>query len=1062
MLLSKPNTRSAVVAMNLPSRFLAILLVLGYWTCLDVIAQTQVGLDPDKRISQYIFDKWDRSDGLPFHLIRTIAQTSDGFIWVGTRFGLARFDGHVFRHITRADDREFAFADFSELLFQPSTGLWAATGNGLYLFANNQWKLMRSDKPFTNVSGMIEDGDQNLWITTRDQGVFRYSDGEFTNISQKHKLETNRINKVHWSAQTGLLLGTNGGLFRLRDGELQKIRGNPVYALGSTRDGTIWCGDFLNGLVRRSPGGKETIFASEVGIQASTITHVLEDSRGSVWVSFDNQGLFRLAGDTWSHFRETDGLPDDRAHVLFEDRDGALWIGTQNGLARLRDDLITVFTRREGMACDQHHAVAEAKDGVIWAGGTGGISAIYPDGRIEAITHFEDRQLGIIVGVLTSPTGRPWFATLGRGLLHMESGKLEVADLDMNNPYIHGFNWQADGSVWVSMDSGNLLHFTKSGIRNYSPDHGWHAVFANQIYESRSGDIWITTPSGIYKKEGSQLRHFGEDQGIRKGAALNIHEDNQGWLWFQMDGKLLVYDGKAFSHVVLPEIDASFQLSLTQDTFGFMWISSHYGLYRIARDVLLRRTKQPDAPLPMYRFGEGAGLKSSSFGFGQKAAIRAGDGRLWFATAKGVIVVDPSRVRPPPPLPLPALDQVIVNDINRDDATPFTLAPGQHRITANFTAIRFDESETLRFRYRLDPYDDQWIMANQTREATYTNLPPGDFSLRVAVRDEKSEWLESSEPLQFKIEPFFYQTSWFLPGLLGLFVLLTTLVYFWRTRRLKRQNRILEDMVANRTANLRQEKEKTTELYTQLQATHQEKVAELEEARALQLAMLPKKPPEIPGWTIATFLQTASEVGGDYYDFERSHEHWTVAVGDATGHGMKAGMFVAATKSHFQSFAHLEDPVAMARQISQNLKALKLKSMFMALTLAKPNGNTVDLLMAGMPPAFIYRMATQQVEIVTQKALPLGGFPNFPYRSDSLSFAKGDVLVLMSDGLPERFDPANQMLTESRVAGLIQQEGHRSPQDLLIQLFEAGETWGAGRPQDDDIAMVAMQFSGSS
>src|SRR5581483_6193016 len=244
----------------------------------------------------------------------------------------------------------------------------------------------------------------------------------------------------------------------------------------------------------------------------------------------------------------------------------------------------------------------------------------------------------------------------------------------------------------------------------------------------------------------------------------------------------------------------------------------------------------------------------------------------------------------------------------------------------------------------------------------------------------------------------------------------------------------------------------------ELEAENEQRARELEEARRLQLSMLPKTVPQLPGLEIAAYMKTASEVGGDYYDFHQADDGTlTVAVGDATGHGLKAGTMVTAVKGLFEAFAPEPDPVHIFQQTSRALKRMNLRSLFMAMTVVKVKGNRAGLSVAGMPPVLIYRAASGQVEEVALRGMPLGSVANYPYRQQELTLASGDVVVLMSDGLPERFNAQGEMLDYERTKHAFAAAADQSPRQIIEHFVSVGDEWAEGRPQDDDVTFVVLK-----
>lgn len=244
----------------------------------------------------------------------------------------------------------------------------------------------------------------------------------------------------------------------------------------------------------------------------------------------------------------------------------------------------------------------------------------------------------------------------------------------------------------------------------------------------------------------------------------------------------------------------------------------------------------------------------------------------------------------------------------------------------------------------------------------------------------------------------------------------------------------------------------------EIEAENEQRAKELEEARQLQLSMLPRSIPQLPNLEIAAFMQTATEVGGDYYDFHLSSDGMlTIAIGDATGHGLKAGTVVTATKSLFKHLAQQSDVVTTMHDTSRALKQMNLRSLFMALTLVKVKGERLHCSVAGMPPILIYRAATKDIEELSLRGAPLGGMTHYNYREAEITLAADDVMLLMSDGLPERFNPDDEMFDYERTRAAFIQLAHATPSAIADGLLKASEEWAQGRPLDDDLTLVVLK-----
>ena len=248
------------------------------------------------------------------------------------------------------------------------------------------------------------------------------------------------------------------------------------------------------------------------------------------------------------------------------------------------------------------------------------------------------------------------------------------------------------------------------------------------------------------------------------------------------------------------------------------------------------------------------------------------------------------------------------------------------------------------------------------------------------------------------------------------------------------------------------------EAVKQLEADYARKSEELDMARQVQLSMLRPPVPDHPDLAIAVFMETASELGGDYYDFHLADDGTlTIAIGDATGHGAKAGMMVAATKSLFKAIGHRPDLLGLVRRFTQTLKSLNLPGLYMHMTLARYKDGQFNLIAAGMPPALVYRAASGTVEEVVLKGPPLGSFPDFPYQQCTLSLAPGDTVLLMSDGFLELLNRQGEMLEAPRVHALFEEVAGEPPDAVIAHLRQAGNAWANNRPLNDDVTFVVLK-----
>jgi serine phosphatase RsbU (regulator of sigma subunit) len=326
------------------------------------------------------------------------------------------------------------------------------------------------------------------------------------------------------------------------------------------------------------------------------------------------------------------------------------------------------------------------------------------------------------------------------------------------------------------------------------------------------------------------------------------------------------------------------------------------------------------------------------------------------------------------------------------------------------------------------------------RTATYTNLDYGEFIFRVKGSNSDGLWNEQGTALKLIIQPPWWHTGWAYAGYFLLFALAIFTVDRIQRARLLTKERHRAELAL-------------------LEAENERKSKELEEARALQLSMLPKELPQLSNLDIAVYMQTATEVGGDYYDFHVSMDGTlTVVIGDATGHGMKAGTMVTTAKSLFNSYAPNPDILFSFREITRCIKQMNFEKLSMCMTMLKIKGNKLQLSTAGMPPSFIFRKDTRVMEEHLFRAMPLGTMQEFPYELKDTTLRPGDTILLLSDGLPELENANGEIYGYKRIRNGFEEVAEKSPEEIVSYLKNEGARWVNRKDPEDDVTFVVIKL----
>ena len=398
-------------------------------------------------------------------------------------------------------------------------------------------------------------------------------------------------------------------------------------------------------------------------------------------------------------------------------------------------------------------------------------------------------------------------------------------------------------------------------------------------------------------------------------------------------------------------------------------------------------------------------------------------------------------------------DSPVKGDLNSIENIELTYA--QNDIGFQFAPIHFSRPERNKIAYMLEGLHTDWVYSD-LRYASFTNLDPGNYTFRIRAANGDGVWSKSEKAINLTVLPPWYRT-WFAYA--GYLLLFFGILFGFRKIELSRKMKnamIKESELKAKAAELQA---KAAEAQNRaIQAENERKTKELEEARALQLSMLPRDVPQVAGYEIAVYMKTATEVGGDYYDFsEHENKSLNIAIGDATGHGMKAGTMVASMKSLFTANSGVLRIDQFFNSSNIALKKMQLERVMMGLAMLQVNGKNIQLINAGMPPVFHYHQQTKKVEEIKVNGMPLGAMEKSSYEQTEISLAKGDSLLLLSDGMPELRNENDEMFGYERLVSHFKQIAEKSPAEIIEYLQKSGSEWVNDADPDDDVTFVVIK-----
>ena len=753
--------------MRLTLRWVALLSLFPFCT-LPALA-----IDPARTLDQNVIRTWGVDQGLPQGTVYALAQTPDGYVWAATQEGFARFDGTDFVTYDKAHIPQIHNNMTLSLLSARDGSLYAAANGGGVLHV--QGRQVRSYEiadgmPSDAATALIESANGTIWIGTQKGLASRQPDGRIVTIAGSTGASPLAIASLaeDWSGQ--LWIGTTHGIVTLKDGRLVRhdsdgLPTSLIPAIRVTRDGSVWIGTRGDGLLRYRAGEFRTYTAAD-GLPSTNINALYEDSHGTLWIGTLDHGVGRFRNDHFDFSSEALGIGNKAVSSFLEDREGNLWIGSANGLTRVAEGKVIAFTMAEGLLADKVRTVSADPGGTLWIGTGKGVQTL--DGR-----YFDKRRGLSSDAVMTTLSGRDgslWVGTFDGGLDRIFQGHTTIYDATngLKSNMVLSLYEDRGGVLWVGTARG-LQRIVNGALEPSEFRLSGEAV--GVVLEDRNGAIWAgTQDGGLNRIVGDVVTSFGKRNGLASDLILALHEDNSGALWVgTAGGGLSRYKNGRWATITTREglFDDSV-FAILEDGDGNFWMSCNKGIFRVSLQQLDDFAEGLRPKVTSIAYGRPDGMASRECNGGtQPVAWKTPDGKLWFATVKGVAMIDPSRAR------MAAAPPVIIQDIfadrhRLDPSAPMTLPAGTTSLEFRYTGINLNAPEKIHYEVRLEGFDSEWVDAGPLRRASYTNLKPGSYRFQVRAAIDDGPW--STGTTTFRQRAFFYQTGWFF-GIVGILLI---------------------------------------------------------------------------------------------------------------------------------------------------------------------------------------------------------------------------------------------------------------------------------------------------
>lgn len=781
-------------------------------------------LDPARDVDEYTVTGWTMEDGLPHNLVHYVTQGPQGYLWVGTWEGAARFDGLRFTDYDTITVPGMQVAGVRSILPDADGAMLFGTAqSGVLRLAHGQWSRVGGPKAAALTVSVLRRGpDGALWIGT-ETSLFRLDrQGHLDEPGTAPPLRGALTYALLPGADGSLLIGNGRGLYRLSAGRVEDVgrqAGLPAEAVRSlllARDGSLWvAGD--GGVWRIRDGKAERRLDQRVEA-------LLEDRDGNLWMAEAAGRLIRL--DPQGRMQVLDGrhgLAGRASPALFEDREGLLWAGTTNGLFRIADGPVYGIDHVRGLGDDYVRVLLQDTRGDVWIGHASGLDRMRA-GRIEHVVLARGgRPEPSVLALAPSADGGTWIGTYDQGVLHLPADRIDAgAPLQrideargLPSAHVRAILQQADGSVWIGTSAG-LSHWRDGRlVRNYGKADGLPADFIRSLHQGRDGRLWIGTSAGIAAlSPQGRLRAWVPGRDYPAMGSFDFLEDADGTLWIASDHGVLRLRGGRFSQYDhrrgLPRDTV---LRVLDDGAGSLWFSSNFGVFRIARAAFDAVDAGRSERLAVEVFDHDDGMPSSQAnGSSAPAGWRMRDGRLWFPTARGVAVIDPAVAGRQRAADIAlVVESVDIDGSVQASAAGYRLPPEARRLAIRYAGLALRSPGKLRYRYRLAGFDRDWIEAGTATEAVYTSLPPGNFRFEVQATQAPADWRGTARQTQagfdLTVEPPFWRRSGFIAVCVVLAVMLPVLAYRLATARMQHRQRRLRRLIARSTRELRRKNE---------------------------------------------------------------------------------------------------------------------------------------------------------------------------------------------------------------------------------------------------------------
>ena len=1031
---------------------------------------------PDLEAQTYFFDLYSVQQGLAQSKVYDIIQDRNDYIWLGTDGGVSRFDGVVFENFTSEDG--LASNGVQAIIQDRHDWLWFGhKGGGITRYDGRNFEILKLDSLTleSDITSFSMDQDGKLWITTAGNGAVCILNPNALITELKYeqylgKRLSDQVFRSYIGRDSTLYLVTDIGIkkYNRKTNDFEKfiIEKMPLYfqiiTLLEDSKGNFWFGTHHDGLYKFDPSKDTMLFYNtRDGLANNIISSVFEDRMGNIWAGTWGGGISRLSGDRITTFNTSNGLPDTKIRCIREDVEGNILIGTnENGLAIFKGDHFITFSVEDGIIDNQVWAILQDHSGNYWFGSNSGITIYNP--------------------------------SLAKG----QQFKQLSAEKNMSGNQIRFIKEDRKGHIWIGTNDAGTFEYNPSQNRfsyNYVLNSYNRQGIVSAMEIDKENNLWVGTIDGLlyFDIDDNQVERLTQIHGLAGSDISALYSDSKGRVWVGARGKGLA---KILTDTII-QINLGYTFTptcITEDQNGWIWIGTEgQGVYAISNDTIVEHFSRQNGLLAnlitlvaadednnVY-IGTNRGLNKFSrnenmiYTYNRKngftgietknnAAFRDRDGNIWFGTVAGVTRYTPDLEQRLKIQPLTHITRMRINLEDREMVSAMKLKHHENSVIFDYTSICLTNPDAVSYQYKLEGADIDWLPATEQTTATYPALKPGKYVFMVKAKNSDGIWNTNPVDFAFQIRPPFYQSWWFILTCIisgGIIILLYIKV---RERALRRENRILEEKVKQRTALVVAQKE-------ELAQKNKDITDSIEYAKRIQIAILP---PVIPFRDTFILFKPKAIVSGDFYWLVEKEGKEFLAAVDCTGHGVP-GAFMSiighnALNKIVKEYGILK-PSDILNHLDKEVNSTLQQSMEgnvvkdgMDMTLVCYNSREKILEFSGAyNPIYLIRKGKLTETKGDRFAIgrSVTDVQEKKFTNHSIKILDGDSVYMFSDGYADQFGgEAGKKFKSAPMKDLLLRIQDKNMEEQKNILNHTIETWRGDIEQIDDILVIGRRF----